>query len=255
MKYLPLATLFLCTFACSSSENDGSPTDDGSGGAASGGQSSGSSGGTSGSTGGISGSGGESGGAGSGGADSGGSASGGEGMIGGGAGEGSGGAQGSGGSDPGLTLEECFDGLRDAVGGFQDATKESADSSYRMRLALETGDRGGTSGTVPWLPLAFGIETPDGVVCWSDESELEAGYTVSHHNCDDTLVLTDGDRRYEISTPDSASDYVNPEIWRRPSTLTLYENDQIVGEPIRLDTVSCNATSSGDGLCRSGGPC
>jgi hypothetical protein len=152
-------------------------------------------------------------------------------------------------------LEDCFDGLRDAVGSFQDATKESADGSYRMRAALETADRIGTSGTAPWFPIAFGIETPEGVVCFNDESELQTGYSLSHHNCDDSLVLMDGDRRYEISNPDTANDYVIPDLWHRPSTLTIYENDQIVGEPVRLDTVSCNASNFGDGLCRSGGPC
>src|SRR5690606_23536704 len=64
----------------------------------------------------------------------------------------------------------------------------------------------------------------------------------------------DGSTKYVIENPDSAIDYVDPEAFRRPSNLLIYENDVQVGGPIRLDTISCNEASD-DGQCRSGGPC
>lgn len=245
----------LAVYACSSSDGDHDEEANGSGGSAqgSGGEETGdgdtggesASGGRS-SSGGASASGG-SGGKGTGGAE----ASGGSEM----GGEGPGGAPGSGGESSEETLDDCFDGLHEAVGSFQDATKESSDGEYRLRLALETGDNFGTSGSYPWQPMRLAIQTPEGVICVDDSALLKQGYTTTHHNCDDTLVVMVGTARYEIQNPDSASDYVDPEAWRRPSTLTIYESDVAVGDPIRLDTVSCNDTSFEDGLCRSGGPC
>jgi hypothetical protein len=166
-----------------------------------------------------------------------------------------GGDVGTGGSDTGGTLEACFANLRETVGSFQDATKASPDGDYTVRLALETGDGFGTSGTKAWYAFRLGIETPEGTICVTDEVALKEGYTGSHHNCGDVLEVTVDDVRYVIENPDSAADYVDPETWRRPGELTIYENDVQVGEPIRLDTVSCNDTSEGDDLCRSGGPC
>lgn len=166
-----------------------------------------------------------------------------------------GGDTGSGGNDSGQSLDACFSNLRETEGSFQDATKASADGEYTVRLALETGDGFGTSGTKTWYAFRLGIETPEGTVCVTDEVALKEGYTLSHHNCGDVLEVTVGDVRYVIENPDSAADYIDPQTWRRPGELTLFENDVQVGEPIRLDTVSCNASSDGDGLCRSGGPC
>ncbi len=240
----------LSIYACSSDGDDSTDGSDGSGGSTQGTGGAGSGDGGTGADG--------SGGAGTGGASpTGGSGGQPNGGLGGGGlgGMGPGGATATGGSGSDLTLDDCFVGLPEPVGTFQDATKESADGEYRMRLALETGDRFGTSGTSPWGPMRLAIETPAGVVCLDDAEVLAQGHTVTHHNCDDTLIVTVGTTRYEIANPDTASDTVDPEAWRRPSTLTIYESDLAVGDPIRLDTVSCNATTFDDGICRSGGPC
>jgi hypothetical protein len=152
-------------------------------------------------------------------------------------------------------VDECFEGLRDGEGSFQDATKESVDGLYCMRLALETADRSGTSGTSPWSAFRFALETPDGNICITDEGVLADALMVTHHNCADVLTISSGDRRYVIDNPDSAVDYGDPNSWRRPATLTLFEGDTMIGEPIRLDTVSCNDTSDAEQRCISGGPC
>lgn len=152
-----------------------------------------------------------------------------------------------GGGMGGASLEECFQGLRDGVGTYQDATKVSMGGEYRFRLALETADRFGTSGTVPWLPYRFAIDTPDGSVCVTEETALMNAYTGSHHNCDDTFSWTDGALRYEIGHPDTAVD--------RPSSLTIYEGQDVIAGPIRLDLETCHFSNGPNDECRSGGPC
>jgi hypothetical protein len=145
------------------------------------------------------------------------------------------------------SLEECFQDLRDGVGTYQDATKVSMDGAYRFRMALETADRFGTSGTVPWLPYRFAIATPNGSVCVTDETALAAAYTGSHHNCEDTFSWTDGGVRYEIEHPDTAVD--------RPSSLNIYEGQNLIAGPIRLDLETCHFSNGPNDECRSGGPC
>jgi hypothetical protein len=152
-----------------------------------------------------------------------------------------------GGSMGGASLEGCFQGLRDGVGTYQDATQVSQDGEYRFRFALETADRFGTSGTVPWLPYRFAIETPEGSVCVTDEAALATAYTGSHHNCEDTFSWTDGALRYEIDHPDTATD--------RPASLTIYEGQTVVAGPIRLDLETCHFSNGPNDECRSGGPC
>jgi hypothetical protein len=147
----------------------------------------------------------------------------------------------------GASLEECFQGLRDGVGTYRDATQVSQDGEYRFRFALETADRFGTSGTVPWLPYRFAIETPEGSVCVTDETALAAAYTGSHHNCEDTFSWTDGALRYEIDHPDTAAD--------RPASLTIYEGQNTVAGPIRLDLDTCHFSNGPNDECRTGGPC
>jgi hypothetical protein len=202
-------------------------------------------GGTSGGSGGASGSGGREGG-----------------MAGGSGGAGQAGAAGGAGapmSDAGRTdggtqsIDDCFKGLRAGVGWFQDATKASIDKRYRMRLALDTGDRVGTSGTFGWAAYRLALETPDSVVC-VQEAALANAYQVTHHNCMDVLTVVVGDRKYVIQNPDSAIDYVDPNAWRRPATLTIFVGAQPIGPAVRLDTTSCNLAGL-DGKCRSGGPC
>jgi len=165
---------------------------------------------------------------------------------------GAGGDQGAAGAG---SLDDCFEGLREPVGNYQDAQKDSADMSYRMRLVLETADRFGTSGTMPWLPIRLALQTPERTFCISDEVLLADAYTTSHHNCDDVLTFTDGDLEYTITTPDTAIDQAAPSTWIRPSDLTIKQGDTTIAGPIRLDTVACYATDFPDGYCRSGGPC
>ena len=126
---------------------------------------------------------------------------------------------------------------------------------YRMRLALETAGRFGTSGTRPWSAFRVALQTPEGNVCLTDETALAMAYQGSRHNCSDKLTLTVGNKRYVIDNPDTAIDVNDPTSWVRPATLTIFVNNQIVGTPVRLDTVACHASSNTPVQCRSGGPC
>jgi hypothetical protein len=155
----------------------------------------------------------------------------------------------------GNSVDECFAGLPAGEGSWQDATKASSDGGYRMRLALETGQRGGTSGSFAWEPLRFALTTPSAFLCITDRVMLAAAYMSSHHNCADVLTVTSGGRRYVISNPDSAIDYADQTKYRRPAMLTVFEGDTMVAGPILLSTVACNRSSTPDGRCRSGGPC
>jgi len=157
------------------------------------------------------------------------------------------------GAGTGPTLDQCFMGLRMLVGGSQVATRTSADGKYRMRLALETADRGGTSGSNGWEAVRFGLETPEGSVC-VDEAGLSGAYKGSHHNCNDVLTVTAGGRRFVIQNPDSAIDYVDQTMWRRLAKLTIFSGATMTAGPIDMPTTRCDQ-ASGDGKCRSGGPC
>jgi hypothetical protein len=154
----------------------------------------------------------------------------------------------------GKSVDECFAGLRKLQGGFQDATSASSDGKYKMRLALETGDRGGTSGSYAWAAVRFALETPDGNVCVTDEAALSKAYAATHHNCMDVLTVTSGSRTYRIDNPDAAADYANPMAWRRSGTLRITTGAQPVG-PIMLQTQKCNAAQAAGPACMSGGPC
>jgi hypothetical protein len=89
----------------------------------------------------------------------------------------------------------------------------------------------------------------------TDEVLLADAYTVTHHNCDDVLVITQGDLEYTITMPDSTIDYVDPTTWMRPSMLTISEGGNTIAGPIRLDTIECYSPDDLEGACRSGGPC
>jgi hypothetical protein len=154
-----------------------------------------------------------------------------------------------GGATTGKTLDECFAGLRTLAGSLQVATRASTDGRYRMRLALETGDRGGTSGSYAWEAIRFGIEGPEGRVC-VDEAALAGAYKGSHHNCSDVLTVTAEGRRYVVQNPDSARDYTDTSKWRRLARLTVSTGSTMTAGPIELATVSCDR-----GSCTSGGPC
>jgi hypothetical protein len=145
----------------------------------------------------------------------------------------------------GPTVDACFAGLRAAVGSFQIGTKASADGKYRVRLALETGNRFGTSGSQPWAAFRFAIETPDGNLCVKEEPALAQAYKGTLHNCGDTFELTVAGRRYLIAYPDT-----DPS--RPQSSLKIFMGTTMVAGPIGLANGACMA---GVAQCRSGGPC
>jgi hypothetical protein len=155
----------------------------------------------------------------------------------------------------GKSLDECFAGLRPLVGSAQDATRASADGKYKVRLALETDGRTGTSGSHAWAAIRFAIETPEGTACVTDEAALAMAYKGSHHNCMDVLTVDAGGRRYVIQNPDSAVEYGDPTKWRRQGSLSIFMGATMVAGPIVMQTSKCNQGERGDGLCRSGGPC
>jgi hypothetical protein len=150
----------------------------------------------------------------------------------------------------GKSVDECFVGLRALEGSSQDATRASADGKYKMRLALETADRGGTSGSYAWAAVRFALQTPDGNVCITDEAALGKTYMGSHHNCMDVLTVNSGGHTYAIQNPDSASDYVDKTKWRRNGSLTISMGGTMTAGPITLLTTRCNSAT-----CASGGPC
>ena len=152
------------------------------------------------------------------------------------------------------SVDECFTGLRALVGAFQDATRTSADGKYTLRLALETADRGGTSGSYAWAAVRVALETPEGSLCISDETTLAGAYKGSHHNCMDTLTVGYGNTRYVIRNPDSAADYADKTKWRREGRLEITREDVVLA-PIPLQTIKCNKSNRSDGACASGGPC
>ena len=145
----------------------------------------------------------------------------------------------------GPTLDTCFAGLRAAQGDFQIVTKASANGTIRYRLAVETADRFGTSGTKPWGAFRFGIETPDGNVCVNQEAALATAYKGSRHNCSDSFEVTTGGRRYVIQGPDA-------DATRASSTLNVFDGATMVLGPITLTTSACTGRSN---PCKSGGPC
>jgi hypothetical protein len=198
------------------------------------------------------GSGGAGGGAGGGGAGTGGAAGGGQG---GGSG-GSGGNAGDGGGsetapgdapagDATAYLDSCFAGLRNREGDHQTSTKVSADGSVRLRLALETADRFGTSGTKPWGVIRLALIAGATRICIKDEAMLAGVYKGSRHNCTDTLELTVDGTLYRIEAPDTHPD-------RNEATFRALRGGTMVSGPTKLPTTSCTARS---GACQSGQPC
>ncbi|HEY0710813.1 MAG TPA: hypothetical protein VGG33_28670, partial [Polyangia bacterium] len=147
---------------------------------------------------------------------------------------------------PGATLDSCFAGLRAGRGAVQTGNKASADGKYKTRLALETADRVGTSGTKPWVPFRFAVETPEGVVCVKDEAALVAGYKGSRHNCTDSFEITAEGRRFLITNPE-----IDPT--KPKSKLTIFTGATMTAGPIELTNGAC--TTNQGGTCTSGGPC
>lgn len=164
---------------------------------------------------------------------------GGGGRAGGGAGDGGGG----GGSAGGGPLDECFAGLPGRVGTQMLATKKSADGRIRVRIALDTADRGGTSGTMGWGLVRLGVELDGAVSCITQPSQLS--YVGSHHNCLDKAGATAGAMTFELEDPDDGS-----------TSLTVRKDGTVVHESVVLTDESCSSsTPIGPQTCRSGGPC
>lgn len=141
------------------------------------------------------------------------------------------------------TLESCFVGLPAQVGAQMIATKSTADGRVRMRIALDTEDRGGTSGTLAWGLIRLAVEVDGVVTCITDRSALH--YSGSHHNCDDTATGKAGTTTYSLVAPDRAT-----------ATLTIESNGSSAGPYTLTDTACAMWWSAGAQItCRSGAPC
>jgi len=164
----------------------------------------------------------------------------------GGEGVGGDGAAGEGGEggEASATLDTCFEGLRALEGSSQISTRSNTAEKVELRLALETADRFGTSGTVPWDVVRAGLLLDGELICLQ-EAQLKDAYMGSHHNCADSLVLTVGSRRFEIAHPDAPN----------ASTFTLFVADTKTRGPLNLTTTECVQGGGASKECRSGGPC
>jgi hypothetical protein len=147
-------------------------------------------------------------------------------------------------SGPGI--DACFTGLRAAMGSYQVGTKGSANGQVRYRLALETADRFGTSGTKPWGAYRFAIETPSGNACVTDANALATAYKTSHHNCMDRFEITVGGRRYLI---EAAPDF---DATRPNARVSVFEGATTVVDKVQVMQTACTGTTN---PCKSGGPC
>jgi hypothetical protein len=154
------------------------------------------------------------------------------------------------GGNAGVGLDACFAGLRAGRGSFQLATKASADGKVRMRIALETGDRFGTSGSYAWEPIRLGLEVDGTNVCVTSEAELAAAYTGTRHNCGDALDITVDGRRYLIRNPDTRTGAVGRDM----TSVSVFMGTATVLGPTMLTTSSCTTKITGMS-CLSGGPC
>ena len=142
------------------------------------------------------------------------------------------------------TIETCFANLRAGMGSYQVGTKTTGDGQTRYRLALETADRFGTSGTRPWGAYRFAIETPSGNVCVT-ASGLFNAYRTSHHNCMDRFeVSLGGGRRVLIEAPDFDGS--------RAARVSVFLGTTILLDKVQALPSSCAGSST---PCRSGGPC
>jgi hypothetical protein len=156
---------------------------------------------------------------------------------------GNGGRAGSGG---GGTIDTCFQGLRELEGSSQVSTRENAGEQVRLRLALETADSIGTSGSYPWAPVRLALEIDGALICL-DEAALAGTYQGSHHNCSDVLSFGHEGKTYEIAPPDSRA--------LAGATLTVSSNGSVVRGPVTLEGIECVGGGRASTECRSGGPC
>ena len=148
-------------------------------------------------------------------------------------------------SDTGSTvaLDACFADLPKAVGTQMVATKQTSDNRVRIRLALDTEDRMGTSGTYGWGLIRLAVEVDGEVTCIKDRANLK--YTGSHHDCSDTATATSGSTTYSLRAPDRSS-----------TSITIDGSGAANGTWTLTDTTCAMAGSLAlPAGCRSGGPC
>lgn len=154
-----------------------------------------------------------------------------------------------GGNTPGRNLDECFAGFPGPVSFAKQmvATKASADGKVRFRIALDTKDFVGTSGTFPWSLVRFAIEAEGSTVCLTAAAALSTAYKGTHHNCMDTASITGADGvRYEIKAPD-----------RTTATISAFRGATMLWGPVMVSDTMCvmkTATMTFP-QCQSGGPC
>ncbi|HXU80449.1 MAG TPA: hypothetical protein VN914_03590 [Polyangia bacterium] len=137
------------------------------------------------------------------------------------------------------SLDQCFANLPPFPGRYQIATKTSADGTMRVRVALMVEPGGvGTSGTVPWKLVRFGIERGTLSACVTAPNQLV--YTGSLHNCSDKAAAGVTGGTYLLNAPDRASTTISAAgAGAFPAT-----------------TFTNTACKSSDGnACGSGGPC
>jgi hypothetical protein len=140
-----------------------------------------------------------------------------------------------------MTLDACFADLPKAVGAQMVATKQSSDNRVRIRIALDTEDRMGTSGSYGWGLIRLAVEVDGEVTCIKDRASLK--YTGSHHNCSDKATATSGSTTYSLGAPDRSS-----------TSITIAGSGAANGTWTVTDT-TCSMAGSFTAECRSGGPC
>jgi hypothetical protein len=146
---------------------------------------------------------------------------------------------------PAQWLDQCFAGLPAPVAVQNVDSKASADGRTHVRIALDTGDRIGTSGTYPWEIVRFGLVRDGAGVCVTTPAGLM--YKTTHHNCGDTATVTAGGVRYELTAPDRATTRVSAFMSMGAGSTMLYG-------PVELTRTGCASNRPG-GACMSGGPC
>lgn len=140
------------------------------------------------------------------------------------------------------SFDACFADLPKPVGTQMIATKQSSDNRIRIRIALDTEDRMGTSGTYGWGLVRLALEVDGEVTCMKDRTSLK--YTGSHHNCSDSATATSGSTTYTIKAPDR-------------SQAQIIINGGTVNGTWSLTDSTCSMAGSLalPAGCRSGGPC
>jgi hypothetical protein len=145
----------------------------------------------------------------------------------------------SGGGGGGMTLDQCFANLPAFTERYQIATKVSADGGTRVRVALQAMPGGvGTSGTIPWVFIRFGIERGTTSACVTDAAQLK--YMGSLHNCMDKATATAGGIVYSLTAPDRAK-------------TTVAATGEAAFPAVSLTNSACKSSDSN--ACGSGGPC